>query len=235
MSYPDQVPARRPAAVTLAAAVLALMALAAAVYAVVSLLALGGTVDRFRAAAAGTTASADDVDGVVLLLRVLTIVSAVLTILVGLLLVGLAAGLLARRAGARVATWVVCGLGLLLGCCGVAVLVAQRTNPVRGQTSASGELVGLLADAYPSWWIPVNGGLSVAQALGYLVVALLLALPAANAWFRRRGPAPAGPRPVPPYGPAPQPSPFGSVPPGPPPHQPYPPPQSPLPPVEDRP
>ncbi|MGC5017400.1 hypothetical protein [Micromonospora sp. DT47] len=230
MSYPDQVPARRPVAVTLAAAVLALMALCAGAYAVAALLALGGTVDRFRAAAAGTTAGPDDVDGVVLLVRAVTIVSAVLTVLVGVLLVGLAAGLLARRAGARVATWVVCGLGLLCGCCGLATLVVQRTSPLRTDDGTAEQLTGLLGDAYPSWWLPVNGGLSVGQALGYLVVALLLVLPAANAWFRPRSPGPAGPGPVPPA-----PPPYGTAPQGPAPYHPYPPPQSPLPPIEDRP
>ena len=47
------------------------------------------------------------------------------------LLAGLALGLLAGRAGARVATWVVCGLGLLAGCCGLAVLVGQRAAPLQ--------------------------------------------------------------------------------------------------------
>ena len=46
MSYPDQVPARRPAAVTTAVTLLGLMALAAGVYAVTTLLALRGTIDR---------------------------------------------------------------------------------------------------------------------------------------------------------------------------------------------
>ncbi|MEV0808905.1 hypothetical protein [Micromonospora sp. NPDC050200] len=204
MSYPDQAPARRPAAVTSAAAVLGLMALAAGAYAVAALLALGGTVDRLRSAAAGTTAGPDDVDAVVALLRVTTILSAVVTVLVGLLLLGLAAGLLAGRRGARVATWVVAGLGLLCGCGGLAALVGQRAGPLRtGQTTA--ELLGLLGDAYPSWWIPVNAALSVGQALGYLVVAVLLALPAANGWFGRARPTPPPPPAPVPYGPYPPP------------------------------
>ncbi|SCE71780.1 hypothetical protein GA0074696_0415 [Micromonospora purpureochromogenes] len=205
MSYPDQAPARRPAAVTLAAAVLGLMALAAGAYAVAALLALGGTVDRLRSAAAGTTAGPDDVDGVVTLLRVTTILSAVLTVLVGLLLIGLAAGLLAGRRGARVATWVVAGLGLLCGCCGLAALVGQRAGPLRTDEQSTVELLGLLGDAYPSWWLPLNGALSVGQVLGYLVVAVLLALPAANGWFGRARPTPPPPPAPVPYGPYPPP------------------------------
>ncbi|MGN9889342.1 hypothetical protein [Micromonospora sp. L31] len=205
MSYPDQAPARRPAAVTLAAAVLGLMALAAGAYAVAALLALGGTVDRFRSAAAVTTAGPDDVGGVVTLLRVTTILSAVLTVLVGLLLVGLAAGLLAGRRGARVTTWVVAGLGLLCGCCGLAVLVGQRARPLRTDEQSTAELLGLLGGAYPSWWLPLNAALSVGQVLGYLVVAVLLALPAANGWFGRARPTPPPPPAPLPYGPYPPP------------------------------
>ncbi|MCX4469044.1 hypothetical protein OOK41_01725 [Micromonospora sp. NBC_01655] len=205
MSYPDQAPSRRPAAVGLAAAVLVLMAVGALAYAVAGLVALGGTVDRFRAAAAGTTAGSGEADGLVTLLRLAVVLSAVLTVLVGVVLVGLASGLFAGRPGARMATWVVCGLGLAVGCCGLAVLVGQRAVPLRlsgSDQATTAELLGLLDNAYPSWWIPVNAALSVGQVLGYLVVTALLALPAANAWFRRGRPAPipTGPPPaVPPY------------------------------------
>ncbi|MFJ6196784.1 hypothetical protein [Micromonospora sp. NPDC092111] len=206
MSYPDQVPTRRPAAVTAAAAALALMALTAGVYATVALLALGGTVDRFRSAAAGTAANPGDVDGLVRVLRISTVGAALLTVVVGLLLVGLAGGLLARRRGARIAAWVVSGLGLLAGCGGLAALVGQRSTALRLGAADRGvaELFGTLGDAYPSWWIPVNAGLSVGQALGYLVVAVLLALPTANAWFGRRRPVPPASAPAFAYGAAPQ-------------------------------
>jgi hypothetical protein len=200
VSYPDQVPARgRPAAVRLAASVLVLMAVAALAYAVAALATLGGTVDRFRAAA-DTTAHSGEAAGLVTLLRVVVGLSAALTVLVGAVLVGLAFGLLAGRAGARTTTWVVAGLGLVLGCCGLTTLAGQRALPLRLDAGDRGavELLGLLSDAYPSWWIPVNAALSVGQVVGYLVVAVLLALPAANAWFRRprRAPAPVGPPPA---------------------------------------
>ncbi|TYB94679.1 hypothetical protein FXF53_26835 [Micromonospora sp. WP24] len=191
MSYPHPVPARRPTTVRLAMAALLLMAVVAVGYAVAGLLVVGGTADRFRTAATGTAASADQVGGTVALLQTTAVVSAVVSLLVGVLLAGLALGLGSGRAGARVAVWVVCGLGVLGGCCGLALLVGQRSVPVQPSADdpASTELLGLIADAYPGWWIPLGGGLSVGQTLGYLVVAALLALPAANAWFHRR-PAP---------------------------------------------
>ncbi|MEU4771223.1 hypothetical protein [Micromonospora sp. NPDC023644] len=212
MSYPDRAPARRPAVVTAAVAVLALMAVAALAYAAAGVATRGGTVDRFRAAADGTSARPDQIDRMVTLLGMSTVLTAVVSLLAGLLLGGLALGLRAGRDGARTATWVVSGLGLIAGCCGLALLVGQRATPLGSgeDDRATAELFGILADAYPSWWIPLGAGLSVGQVLGYLVVAVLLALPAASAWFRRR-PAPSTPH-HPPASPAP--------PPAQPPHQP---------------
>ncbi|WP_341718371.1 hypothetical protein QQG74_00715 [Micromonospora sp. FIMYZ51] len=201
MSYPEQTPARRPTVVLLAVAVLAVMALGALGYAVAGLTTVGGTVTRFRAAAAGTSADAGQVDAVVTLLRGSVVVSAVLSLCAGLLLAGLALGLAARRPAARVATWAVAGLGLLLGCCGVVAQALQRAAPVDfGDDRAAAELVNLIADAHPGWWIPLTATLSVAQVLGYLVVAVLLAMPSANAWFRRNPASTSGDQPPAPPG-----------------------------------
>ncbi|NJC15355.1 hypothetical protein F4558_005181 [Micromonospora profundi] len=187
MSYPESVPARRPAVVLLAAIVLLVMAVVALAYAVVGLATVGGTVDAFRQAARDTSATTRQIDDVVTLLRVSMVLSAVVAALSALVLMGLFLWLLTGRPGARVATWVVCGLGLLAGCCSVAVLVGERSAPLRlgADERATAELLGLIGDAYPSWWIPLNAGLSAGQGLGYLVVATLLVLPAANAWFGR--------------------------------------------------
>ncbi|MGK5674766.1 hypothetical protein ACSNOB_18235 [Micromonospora sp. URMC 106] len=224
MSHPDQAAARRPAAVTLAVAVLLLMAVAALAHAVAGAVSLGGTVARFREAAQGTSAGPDQIDRVVTLLRVSTVLTAVVSLLAGLLLAGLALGLRARRSGARTATWVVSGLGLILGCCALALLGVQRAAPLRlGEDDrATAELLGLVADAQPSWWIPLGAGLSVGQVLGYLVVAVLLALPAANAWFRRRPAAPDPQQSPTPSAPPPAEHPWHQ-PPGAPPAPPYPP------------
>ncbi|MGC5305905.1 hypothetical protein [Micromonospora zamorensis] len=217
MSYPESAPARRPAVVLMAAGALLVMAVAALAYAVVDLVVLGGTVDAFRTAARDTSANPEQIDDVVTLLRASAVLSAVVAALSAPVLAGLALGLLAGRNGARVATWVVSGLGLLAGCCSVAVLIGERAAPLQlgSGEQAVAELLGLIGDAYPSWWIPLNAGLSVAQGLGYLVVATLLALPAANAWFgRHRSTAPT----VPSAPPA-----FPNAPHQPPPAPPYPP------------
>ncbi|QLQ38701.1 hypothetical protein H1D33_07645 [Micromonospora robiginosa] len=238
MSYPDRAAPRRPATVVAAVTVLLLMAVGAVAYAVANLVVAGGTVERFRAAASGTDASGGDVDRVAGLLRGSTVLAAVLGVLAALLLVGLALALFAGRPGARPATWVVAGLGLLCGCCGLAVLVGQRAAPLRldADDRVTADLLGLVGDAYPAWWIPVNAALSVAQILGYLVVAGLLTLPSATAFLHRRT-APAGRPPGPPTGygattsgaPAAGPTPWG-----PPPGLTSPPPAGPSSPPEDR-
>ncbi|SCE68148.1 hypothetical protein GA0074695_0268 [Micromonospora viridifaciens] len=216
MSYPVQAPPRRPGPVVSAAAVLLLMAAGAVAYAVASLLITGGTVDRFRTAAAGTGAGGGEIDTVVSLLRASTVLSAVVGVLMAVLLVGLALGLLSGRPGARVFTWVVSGLGLLCGCCGLAVLVGQRAAPLRlgADEQVTAELLALVGDAYPAWWIPLNAAMSVAQVLGYLLVAVLLALPAAGAFFRRAVPTgPPPPSAAVPTGPMPPAVPTGPMPP----------------------
>src|SRR3712207_6445391 len=107
------------------------MAVAALAYAVVTLALLGGTVDAFRAAARGTTANREQIDGVVTLLRVSAVLTAVVAGFSAVVVAGLGLGLLTGRAAVRVATWVACGLGLLAGCCSLAVLVGERSAPLR--------------------------------------------------------------------------------------------------------
>jgi hypothetical protein len=189
----------RPATVTAAATLMIFMGVAGIVSAVVSLAGIGGVVDRFRSAAEGTGATQDDIDGLATLAQGTTIFGAVLAIVVAVLLVVLAMAVLRGSSGARIATWVVSGLGLLCGCCGLFAVIFQSALSwnISSDDQVAENLTQALTDAYPGWWIGLNGGLSAAQALGYLVVALLLALPASHPYFRKTAPAPAVP-PLPP-------------------------------------
>lgn len=201
--WPDPVsavaPSRRPGAVLLAAVVLGVMATGGLVHALVGLVTSTGTVDRFRAAAEPAGVDRSEIDGLVALLRVGAGISTAVAVGAAALLVGLAVGNLRGRNRVRIATWVVCGLGLLCGCGTLAALIVQRAVPLTGggDDRMSAEAIRALTDAYPSWWVPLTAGLSVAQALGYFVVATLLVLPAANAFFRERASVPVWP-PVPP-------------------------------------
>lgn len=210
MSYPE--PARRPAAVTAAVVLLALMAVVAVAYAVAGLFVLFSTVDAFRLVAAGSAASPDEVDAVVALVAIWTVAGAVVSLLAGVLLAALAALVRTGRSSARVVTWVVAGLGAVAGCCGLTLLGGMRAIPLQPAEvdRSTAELLAQLSEAYPDWWISLGAGLSVGQVLGYLVVAMLLALPPAATWFRRPVPSPHMPYPLPH-----------------PPHMPYPPPHPP--------
>ncbi|MFC7546339.1 hypothetical protein [Plantactinospora sp. GCM10030261] len=182
-------PPHRPAAVTGAAAMLVLMATVGLAHAVLGLAILSGTVDRFRAATASTAASRSELGTVVFLMRGAAALATLIGVGVAVLLVLLALGLIRGTPGARVATWVVCGLGTLLGCGALTVTVLQRTVPMEfgPDELATEQLVTAAGSAYPDWWAGLGATLSVAQGLGYLVVAGLLALPPAAAFFRRRG------------------------------------------------
>ncbi len=189
MSYahPGPVAApRRPVPVALAAGLLASMALVGLAYAVVTLAVTPGIVSRFRAAAAG--ADPTGVDGYVTAVWAGAGVATVLAVIAVALYVVLALGLRRGSGAARIATWAVCGLGLLAGC-GSAIAVAVQLTGSDG----SDQLSVALGGAYPSGWINLNLALAVAQMLGYLLVAVLLAV-APRAYFRRGGePAQAAP------------------------------------------
>ena len=202
MTYAVETPSpvaapRRPLTVRLAAALLALMGLAGLVYAVATLVVAPRVVDRFRAAASG--ADTTDVDGYVTVVWVGAALGAVLAVILFALFTVLALALRRGSQAARVGTWVVCGLGVLFGCVSSVTVAAQRSGD-----GAPGTLGVALSEAYPGPWIGLNVAMAIAQILGYVVVAVLLAV-APGAFFGRGAaaapPGPGGPFvPSPPYG-----------------------------------
>ncbi|MFI5495351.1 hypothetical protein [Actinoplanes sp. NPDC051859] len=214
---------RRPASVGFAAALLIVMAVVGLAYAVVAVTVAPGTVDRFRAAAG----AGEDVDGMVTVLWIIAAMGAILAIILFALYVVLALGLRRGSNGMRIASLVVCGLGVFGGCASATTTALQN-----GGGGASGSLGRALSDAYPDSWLTLNVGLGLAQLVGYVLVAVLL-LVAPREFFGKApkpaqpapfvpgavagsgyGAAPAGfPQGVPVYG-APYPSAPGVVPPG---------------------
>jgi len=181
---------RRPVPVTFAAAVLALMALVGLAYAIAAIATAPGTVDRFRAAAVG--AAGTDVDGYVDVIWIGAAIGTVLAVILFALYVVLALGLRRGSNAARIATWAVCGLGLLAGCGSTVTVLVQRSG-----TGDPQSLGAALSDSYPNSWIGLNLSLAIAQVIGYAVVALLL-LAGRGAWFGRGRATPgaeAGPQP----------------------------------------
>ena len=207
MSYAMQPPAaapapatttapRRPVSVASASILLILMAVVGLGYAVATLVIAPGTVDRFRAAAAG--ANSVDVDGYVTVVWIGAAISAVLAVVLFALYVVLALGLRRGSNAARIATWVVAGLGLLGGCVTTATVAMERAgDPVQGSLSAA------LSEAYPGGWIPVNIALAVAQMLGYVLVGVLLLASPGTFFGRAPKQLPPDPFAAPGYGGAP--------------------------------
>jgi hypothetical protein len=185
---------RRPVPVTLATVVLLVMAVVGFGYAIATTIAAPGTVSRFRLAAAG--ADSADVDGYVSVIWIGAAIGTVLAVILMALYVVLALGLRRGSNAARMATWVVCGIGLLAGCGSTVTVLRQRSG-----TGDPQSLGAALSQSYPKAWIGLNLTLAVAQMAGYLVVALLL-IAARSTWFGR-GPAPQQAGYAAPYGPGP--------------------------------
>lgn len=91
---------------------------------------------------------------------------------------------------ARIITWVMAGL--LLCCAGAGAATGGSGMSFSGQSTSNGvdpeELQRQLEAATPGWVQPVSISLSALQALIALAVVILLALPAANAYFRKPAP-----------------------------------------------
>jgi hypothetical protein len=180
----------RPLPVLLAAGLLALAALLGVVAAITHFVASANVVDAIRLRALSKGVLVSDVDDFVTGIRTGLIVAGLVTLLFSLLLLGLAFGLLRGSNAARVATWVLCALGLLWGCCGLCGAISTATDSgdvtVNGGDNSSTLLAQSLVEALPGWYSGIFGGSALLQALSYIAVAVLLALPSANAYFRKR-------------------------------------------------
>jgi MFS family permease len=124
-----------------------------------------------------------------------------------------------NRAG-RIMSWILSGIGL--ACCGIGGLIGQvgsMTTTVNGQEYED-EMTQAIEDATPGWVAALDWITLIMFIVGSLVIIILLAVPASNAFFRKED-APMGPyQGQPPYGQPPQPGPgqppYGQQPPQPP-------------------
>jgi Family of unknown function (DUF6264) len=187
-------PGKPPAVVKTASAILFILGLLGLLNSLLSLVNLGTTTDRFRELARGVAnATPKDIDNQVTQLGVQTIVGAVIGLLIALLVIVLAFWLLRGSNAARITTWVLCGIGALCACCsGVSLFALSSLDRVTVSGDVQAEkrvdLAKALVDAVPGWQKGLAGTVSVVELLGYLAVAILLALPAANAFFRKAAP-----------------------------------------------
>jgi hypothetical protein len=185
-SQPVAAPRQRPGVVTAAAYLMILVAVLLVVETVVSLSTLSTVVDATKKAYAGVP-NMDQFTG---LAQGAGIATAIVYVLVAAGYVVLALLNLRGANPARIVTWVLAGLGVLCFGCGLAGTAAQGSFSGMGNGNVNGVDVKAAAqqvqDALPSWVQPLQATITVVNLLAVITVIILLALPAANAFFRKR-------------------------------------------------
>lgn len=163
------------------------------VTAVAQLVGLARIHSRFIERARLTDADPDLISAVGNAVRIVLVLSATFTVLFGLGVAALAMSVLRGNRTSRIVTWVLVGLAAICSCCSIGNLVGGSTNITvngTGNDRAAEQLANAWKDAIPGWYSGLSGGLSVLQTLGYIAVAILLALPAAHQFFARPTPPP---------------------------------------------
>ena len=186
MSYevPQQ---RRPGAVTAAAYLLFLVAVLVVVGGIVGLATLSAIEDATRKAY--ESAGIPNADQVASIAQIGAIGGAIVNLLLAAGFVVLGVLDLRGKNPARIVTWVLAGLGVL--CFGCGVVGGATSGMFSGFTPRTStgvnpaDLAKQIQDAYPSWLVPVQTTLAVVQLLAVILVIILLALPASNAYFRK--------------------------------------------------
>lgn len=109
--------------------------------------------------------------------------------IVGLLLAVVYAvlGIFNRRGvnGARITTWILSGVFLL---CGAATLALSSVGGGTTDGVDMDKVTTAMTDAVPGWYNIFGSVAGILQIAGYLVVIVLLALPASNEFFRKAPP-----------------------------------------------
>jgi hypothetical protein len=169
--------------VTASSYLLYFAAAASIVSAVLSLTTIG-TVRRVYADLYANTAG----DGTESVIVAASVVGVVINILFAAGLAILAIYNNRGRQGARISTWVVGGI--FLCCNGFGLLGNAATSGMNLDTGANSgpsasEIEQRLSDELPGWFTPLSTVLTVLVVLTLLGAVILLALPAANAYFRK--------------------------------------------------
>lgn len=166
--------------------------------------------DDFQRRALRSNAPIETVNDVADILRASLLVNGAVTIILAIVVGLLAMGVLRGSNAARIITWILIGISICCGGCGAisAFSTAGTTDLTLNVENVSEETAQALGralhDAIPGWLTATSGGLGCLQVLAYLAVAVLLAVPASNAYFRKPAPAwqpPEGGWPEPPQEP----------------------------------
>ena len=187
MAYtvPYGTPRVRPAVVTAAVALLGLAVVGQVVGAGLTMSIAGTMRDAYLEAYQGSEMGADQMATI---MNVSTIASAIISLVVATAMAALAILDAKGKQPARIVTWV---LGGLYSCCMTFSLTGNLIGSAFMPKSTGGsepdptEVTRIVNDALPSWYPSVSMALSVIGLLSVLSAVILLALPAANAYFRK--------------------------------------------------
>ncbi|GAA3963385.1 hypothetical protein Aau02nite_69830 [Amorphoplanes auranticolor] len=176
-------PRSRPTVVTVSSYLLYFTAAASIISAVLSLTTIG-TIQRVYSDLYADTAGA----GTESVIVAASVIGVVINILFAAGLAILAIYNNRGKQGARITTWVVGGI--FLCCNGFGLLGNAATSGMNldtGNTSgpSASEVEARLSDEMPGWFDPITMLLTVLVVLALLGAVILLALPAANAYFRK--------------------------------------------------
>lgn len=228
-SYPADSARTRPTVVTVAAYLLYVVAAIQVINAILTFSIANSLTDAVRDVYAGT-----DAEGAESIVSIAFIGGAVINLLLG---AGFAVlGFFDSRGknASRIVTWVIggislCCLGINLG--GTALVGSMDAGGTTTGAPSQDEVQRRIEEAMPSWFTPATTTLTVVALLAILGAVILLALPAANDFFRKPAatvawdpsvPYPPYPGQAPGYPPAPGPYPGQPLPGQPPAGQPYP-------------
>jgi len=177
---------KRPSIVSLAGALLYVVAAILVLRALLPLPFLGAVTDAAKEAYATSTDPNLTGDDFARALQFGLIGSSVLSVLFGIGLAVLAMFDLRGKNVARILTWVFGGLGVV--CCGLGSAVSSASSFTAKTNNDSGidtkVAADRIADAYPSWFQPASIALTVIMTVALIAVIIMLLLPEANAYFR---------------------------------------------------
>lgn len=175
----------RPSTVTAARSLLGLAAVLPLLSALLGLLVLD-ELRRASIAAYGGMRGGDEATGAVIAGVVAGAVVLVVCAVPALLLSG-------ARDWVRIVVWVLAPVGVC--CLTPGVLGGSSVSAPRGISTgvSSDELTAMIGELTPGWYVPVTALLAGVSMLSIVLAAVLLALPASNAYFR--GPHPPAPPP----------------------------------------
>ncbi|MBT8227582.1 MAG: hypothetical protein KJO75_19095 [Dactylosporangium sp.] len=185
---PYPVAVRRPAAVTTAA----MLMLAVPVLSVIGYAATLAATNAMRANLRRTFedvgASGDVIDQAMSQssLALGHSITGVISLILALTIGALALFNLNGANGARITTWVVLGLALVMSVCALGTLMSFESTLSQLSATAGSDLD--MGNILPGWYLPGTYALGTLSVLIYAAVIILLALPTSSAYFRRRRP-----------------------------------------------